>query len=39
MVTTTPGGYWDSIMSRARMRAWQKGVVRRLSGGELKVRR
>jgi hypothetical protein len=25
-------------MSRARMRVWQKGVRRRLSGGEVKVR-
>jgi len=26
-------------MSRARMKAWQKAVVRRLSGGEVKVKR
>jgi hypothetical protein len=27
------------MMSRARIKAWQKAVVRRLSGGEVKVRR
>lgn len=31
---TTPEGYWNSSMSRASIRAWQKGVVRRLSGGD-----
>lgn len=27
------------MMSRARIKAWQKAVVRRLSGGEVNVRR
>jgi hypothetical protein len=39
VVITTPGGYENSMMSRARMKAWQKAVVRRLSGGDVNVRR
>lgn len=38
MVITTPEGYSNSKMSRARRKVWQKEVVRRLSGGEVKVR-
>ena len=38
VVITTPCGCLNSKMSRARRRAWQKGVKRRLSGGEVKVK-
>lgn len=38
MVITTPDGYSNSRISRARRKVWQKAVVRRLSGGEVKVR-
>jgi hypothetical protein len=37
VVMTTPAGYENSRTSRARRRVWQKGVKRRLSGGEVKV--
>jgi hypothetical protein len=38
VVITTPGGYENSRMSRARRRDWQKGFRRRLSGGDVKVK-
>jgi hypothetical protein len=39
VVTTTPGGWENSRMSRASRRVWQKDVRSRLSGAEEKVRR
>jgi len=39
VVMTTPFGWENSRMSRARRKVWIKEVVRRLSGGEEIVRR
>lgn len=39
MVIRTPGGYSCSRMSRARRIVWQNEVTRRLSGGDVNVRR
>lgn len=39
MVTTTPGGWVNSMMSIANNNASHSGVRRRLSGGEEKVKR
>ena len=38
VVITTPCGYENSRMSKARIMDWQKEVTRRLSGGDVNVR-
>lgn len=39
MVIKIPGGYSCSRISRAKRVVWQNDVTRRLSGGDVKVRR